>query len=100
MTDEELGANIRRLRDIKGKTQAELAGAVDSSQKHISRIEKGLTSPTFDLINRICKALKIDLKLLLNFDEKNVFNNIINNDKLDVKEFIAYNRANAHFFRS
>lgn len=93
MTDEELGANIKRVRDMKGKSQLDLAIAIQSSQKHISRIEKGQTSATFALIGKICEALKIDLKTLLNFDEKTVFNNIINNDKLDVKEFVAYNNT-------
>jgi transcriptional regulator with XRE-family HTH domain len=59
MTDEELGANIKRVRDMKGKSQLDLANAIKSSQKHISRIEKGQTSATFALIGKICEAPKL-----------------------------------------
>jgi transcriptional regulator with XRE-family HTH domain len=93
MTDEELGANIRRVRDMKGKSQLDLAIAIQSSQKHISRIEKGQASATFTMIGKICQALKVDLKTLLNFDERTVFNNVINNENGEVKEFVAYNNT-------
>ena len=49
---------IRELYGISGKALAEKVGVVPSQ---ISKIESGITNPSFDLLGRICKALNITL---------------------------------------
>lgn len=93
MTDQELGDNIRKIRELRGISQQFLADALEISQKNISRIENGQSSPTFNSLIKICDVLDVDLKVILDFDEKFVFNNIINNQNGTVGEFIAYNNT-------
>lgn len=91
MTDVELGENIRKIRELKGFSQQVFGNELTISQKQVSRIETGKTSVTFLLLNRICKVLDVDLKTLLNFDDKFIYNN--NNHNQNGGEFIAYNNT-------
>lgn len=91
MTDVELGENIRKIRELKGFSQQVFGDELAISQKQVSRIETGKTSATFSLLIKICTVLGVDLKTLLNFDDKLVFNN--NNNHQGGGEFIAYNNT-------
>lgn len=82
MTDEELGAIIRLVRQINRLSQSELAEAVESSQKHISRIENGLSSPTFGMLNRISGALNTDIRSLLNVNQKSFTGKFKDNEEI------------------
>jgi transcriptional regulator with XRE-family HTH domain len=70
MTNEELGQKIRIQRIQRKLNQTELACAVQSSQKHLSRIENGLTSPTFDFLVKICNILGITVDELIKSEAK------------------------------
>jgi transcriptional regulator with XRE-family HTH domain len=91
MTDKELGNNIRKIRELKGFSQQYVAEKVRTSQKNLSRIETGQISPMFKLIIDICSALEVELVELLEFDERIVFNNYIQNQHGG--EFKAYNNT-------
>lgn len=91
MTDIELGENIRKIRELRGVSQQFIADALSISQKNISRIETGQSSPTFNTLVRISSILEVDLKVILDFDEKFVFNNVIHNQ--NGGEFVAYNNT-------
>ena len=56
-TTHEVGATIRELREAKGVTQAELAGAVGMMRNNISRIEAAKHRPALNTMERIAKAL-------------------------------------------
>jgi ribosome-binding protein aMBF1 (putative translation factor) len=58
------GNAVLRARLAKGWTQKELAKRVGTKQANISRIEGGLGNPTLELIQKICKALEIELRFL------------------------------------
>ena len=58
-TTHEVGARIRKLREAKGVTQAELAAAVGMMRNNISRIEAAKHRPTLETMERIAKALKV-----------------------------------------
>lgn len=92
MTKEELGKNIRQLRELKGFTQQNLSDAIEISQKSLSRIESGQNSPTFELLQKICIDLKIELFQLLDFNEQTVYNSYTLNKCGG--EFKAYNNTN------
>jgi transcriptional regulator with XRE-family HTH domain len=91
MTNKELGDNIRKLRELKGFTQQNLADELDIDQKTISRIEQGAISPKFDLLVSISKALNVKLSSLLNFNKDLIFNNIVNTQQGG--NFVAYNNT-------
>jgi transcriptional regulator with XRE-family HTH domain len=92
MTKEELGKNIRQLRELKGFTQQNLSDAIEISQKSLSRIESGQNSPTFELLQKICIDLKIELFQLLDFNEQTVYNSYTLNKCGG--EFKEYNNTN------
>lgn len=59
--DNAIGDNLRRLRLARGMTLDALGDASGVSRAMISRIERGETSPTAQLLARICAALGTSL---------------------------------------
>jgi len=56
-----LGAAIRELRAKSGATQEEIAQAADITGAHLSKIERGLTNPTWGTVGAIAKALSVTI---------------------------------------
>lgn len=75
MTNQELGENVRKIRELKGFSQQNLADEIKVDQKTISRIEKGDLSPKFETLVAISKSLSINLSQLLSFNDSLIFNN-------------------------
>lgn len=65
---EELGANIKSIRERKGISQRTLALESDMEKSNLIRIEKGRTNPTSLTLLKISKALNVKIKELLDFD--------------------------------
>lgn len=63
--DNAIGENLRRLRLAQGMTLDALGDASGVSRAMISRIERGETSPTAQLLARICAALGTSLSAFL-----------------------------------
>ena len=74
MRDEDLlnriGLNIRVERTIKQLTQAQLAEIIDVHEKYVGKIETGKQNVTVKTLNKIAKALNIDIIRLL--EDKNM----------------------------
>jgi len=67
------GERLKSLRKTRKLTQEELGRSVGVDYKHIGAIERGIRSPSFDVIERIAKALKIDhFQLFLPIDAKEI----------------------------
>jgi transcriptional regulator with XRE-family HTH domain len=62
--DSRIGARIRELRAERGLTLEGLARLADVSRAMVSRIERGESSPTAQLLNRICGGLGVTLSVL------------------------------------
>ena len=62
--DLRLGAQIRDLRGERGLTLEGLAAAAGVSRAMLSRIERGESSPTAQLLNKVCDGLGITLSAL------------------------------------
>lgn len=60
---------LKEVRKKRGYTQEELAELVDVAPRHISFIENAKSFPSADLIDRLCKSLKINYGELFKFDE-------------------------------
>ena len=54
-----LGAAIRTLREKKGATQEEIAQAASITVAHLSKIERGLTNPTWGTVSAIAGTLGV-----------------------------------------
>lgn len=61
-TIEKLGKQIAKLRKELGITQDDLAKKIDSSRVYISHVEQGRRSPSLELLEKIAKALKVQVK--------------------------------------
>jgi transcriptional regulator with XRE-family HTH domain len=62
--DHRIGTRIRELRSQKGLTLDALAERADVSRAMLSRIERGESSPTAQLMNKVCGGLGITLSIL------------------------------------
>jgi transcriptional regulator with XRE-family HTH domain len=60
-----LGANIKRLREIKNLSLRELSYECDIDNSKISKIEKGQINITFTTILQLAKALEVNPSELL-----------------------------------
>ena len=55
------GAKLRKAREKSGFSQSEAGQAVGVGKAAISKIERGGTSPSSDVLVRLCKLYSIDL---------------------------------------
>jgi transcriptional regulator with XRE-family HTH domain len=62
--DDRIGARIRDLRAERSLTLDGLALLADVSRAMLSRIERGESSPTAQLLNKICGGLDVTLSVL------------------------------------
>jgi transcriptional regulator with XRE-family HTH domain len=65
------GPHLRALRIDRGLTQAELAERADTNTMFISKLERGVTTPTIGTLVRLAKALGCRVtQLVMVFDQK------------------------------
>ncbi len=57
MNKKAFGQRLRFLRKLEHKTQARLAEAADITVEHLSNLERGASSPSFELIIKLAAAL-------------------------------------------
>ena len=57
-----VGEKIRRLRELQGLTQEELANRTDLTKGYISQLERDLTSPSIQTLCDILESLGTDFK--------------------------------------
>ena len=62
------GVKLRAVRTAKGLSQEELAELAGCSTEYISRMERGLCSPSFDMIATLSEALMIKLREFFDFE--------------------------------
>ncbi|MES1222371.1 MAG: helix-turn-helix transcriptional regulator [Bacteroidota bacterium] len=95
----QLGAAIKKAREVKGLSQKEVALACKMDQAQYSRIENGKTDPSFSAVMRIAKALGVELADLFRADEvfkdvstidKSLMERVALIDSLDKKEKAAF----------
>ncbi|MCG8608731.1 helix-turn-helix domain-containing protein [bacterium] len=63
------GRRVRSLRKLRDLTQEELAEATSLSAEYVSKVERGLASPSFDVIAKLASALQVDPSALFDFTE-------------------------------
>lgn len=60
-----LGQLIRKHREAKDLSQEELSFEAEIHRTYVSQLERGLQSPTIEVLRRICSALDIKTSALL-----------------------------------
>lgn len=56
------GQHLKKVREKKGMSGAELGRQTFIDQPHIVRLEQGRTNPTFYTITLLCQALEISVE--------------------------------------
>jgi len=64
---EQFGLQLRSLRLQRDLTQEQLAEAAEISVDFLSLVERGINSPSFEVIERLSKSLKVEVKDLFDF---------------------------------
>lgn len=67
----QFGLNVVYYRKKSRLSQSVLAEFVDVHPTYISRIERGLVGPSFDVLFKLCDVLRIEPKQLFDFREDN-----------------------------
>ena len=62
----ELGRAVRELRERRGWSQSELAEAASMTQSAVARFEAGATVPTLPVLERLARALDVELAVGFN----------------------------------
>ena len=76
-----IGINLKYYRFKSGLSQEEFYHELKLSPKYLACVERGEINPTVDFLDKVCAALKIELRDLVTFDEKK----IINQKRVDAK---------------
>jgi len=63
--NKEVGFNIRKIREEKGLSQEKLAALADLHRAYIGQIERGEKNIGLKNLEKIAKALKVNIKDLL-----------------------------------
>ncbi len=65
-------ANLKQYRTEKNISQEELAGKIGVHPNHLSRYERGLASPSIDVVQKISEVLDISIDQLVYGKEQNI----------------------------
>lgn len=83
------GSKIYELRLKADLTQAQLAEKADVSNDAISRIERGLRCPSFDVMEQLAEALEVEVRELFNFSNRKFLKNKCPLELLDLLHYLS-----------
>ena len=61
----DVGKRIRTLREAKGLSQADIEERSGLLRSYVSRVENGYTAPSLQTLEKLAKALEVDVPQLL-----------------------------------
>jgi transcriptional regulator with XRE-family HTH domain len=64
------GAKIKRIREMKGKTQEEIAEKLSLTAQAYGRMERGETSINTERLGKIAEALDVSVEDIYRFDDR------------------------------
>jgi transcriptional regulator with XRE-family HTH domain len=71
----EIGTRIRKIREIKGLSQENIASELDMSVTGYGKIERNEVSVNIEKLSKIGKVLGLSVEDIIGFDENIAFNN-------------------------
>lgn len=63
------GLRLKFLRRRAGLTQEQLAETADISVDFLSLVERGINAPSFENLEKLAKALGVEVRELFNFED-------------------------------
>ncbi len=66
--NEEVGLNIRRIREKRGLSQEKLAALADIHRVYVGQVERGEKNIGVVNLEKIAKALDVDIRVLVDID--------------------------------
>ena len=63
---QQLGANLKRRREVKEKSQRQFASECSIAQSQLSEIERGKTLPTWEALFSMCRGLDVKPSTIIN----------------------------------
>ena len=66
--NEEVGLNIRRIREKRGLSQEKLAALADIHRVYMGQVERGEKNIGLINLDKIAKALDVDIRVLIDID--------------------------------
>lgn len=88
----ELKERIKKLRELKGFTQQQLAERLGMTTRNYQNLENGDKDISFSELQIIANSLEMSVSGVVGFDEKMVFNNC----KAENNENVAYGNLNIY----
>jgi transcriptional regulator with XRE-family HTH domain len=84
------GSNLKRYRKEKHLSQEELSEKVDISVKHLSKIERGLTFVSADLLEKLSDSLEVSIARLFFKENEAIYddNILMKFDRITEKHLI------------
>ena len=79
LTIMKIGEKVKKVREAKGLSQKQVALSINMDQSQYSKVEKGKTDPTCSTLEKISKALGMELSEL--FRSNDIFKDINSYDK-------------------
>jgi len=62
---ERVAVRVKRIREQRGMTQEQLAEKAGISRTYLARLETARNDPTLSMLEKIAKALRVDVAKLL-----------------------------------
>ena len=90
----EIGNKIKKVRELKNYTQEYMAERLGITQSGYSRYEKEDGDLTISQLDKISEIFNMKVEDLINFDEKNIFNNYgPNSNYANANEIVTINNG-------
>ena len=67
----DFGKRLRKIRRNQDLTQAQLAETIGVTMEFVSLLERGQTSPSFETLDKLAKALGVPVSELFQFPDEN-----------------------------
>jgi transcriptional regulator with XRE-family HTH domain len=74
----QIGEKIRKIRELKGLKQENIATALGMSITAYGNLERGDTNLTYDKLEEIAKAMEVTVQDIINMPEEFIIHNITN----------------------
>lgn len=71
------GRRLRDVREARGLKQVQLARVLDVDPKHLSRLERGKVNPSFEIIFKIARTLKVSPSVLFELEHSEADPNVL-----------------------
>ena len=92
-----IGEKIRKMRDLKGLSQDNMAHSMGISTSAYGKIERDETEITLSKLEEIARIFQVNLIDILKFDEQSVFVNTFDNKANNNKGNLIFNQHNLDF---